>query len=79
MLRARDNLTQKQAGQLVGVTADTWASWENQKHSQMSKKLLKLKKHLMSLMMTLNFYQKSRFKRDNTYQTRKEKGWNFMK
>ncbi|MDY7303980.1 helix-turn-helix transcriptional regulator [Streptococcus suis] len=31
MLRARDNLTQKQAGQLVGVTADTWANWENQK------------------------------------------------
>ncbi|HGL8784648.1 TPA: transcriptional regulator, partial [Streptococcus suis] len=27
MLRARDNLTQKQAGQLVGVTADTWANW----------------------------------------------------
>ncbi len=28
MLRARDNLTQKQAGKLVGVTADTWANWE---------------------------------------------------
>ncbi|MFM0900585.1 helix-turn-helix domain-containing protein [Streptococcus suis] len=31
MLRARDNLTQKQAGQLVGVTADTWANWEKGK------------------------------------------------
>ncbi|HEM6530930.1 TPA: helix-turn-helix transcriptional regulator [Streptococcus suis] len=31
MLRARDNLTQKQAGKLVGVTADTWANWEKGK------------------------------------------------
>ncbi|HEM4250729.1 helix-turn-helix domain-containing protein [Streptococcus suis] len=30
-LRASDNLTQKQAGQLVGVTADTWANWEKGK------------------------------------------------
>ncbi|MGT2968999.1 MULTISPECIES: helix-turn-helix transcriptional regulator [Streptococcus] len=29
MLRIRDNLTQKQAGVIFGVTADTWANWEH--------------------------------------------------
>ncbi len=46
MLRARDNLTQKQAGQLVGVTADTWANWEKGKQIQMSKQPIKLQKIL---------------------------------
>lgn len=44
MLRARDNLTQKQAGQLVGVTADTWASWENQKTFPDVQKIVEIEK-----------------------------------
>lgn len=31
MLRARDNLTQKQAAQMVGVSSETWSNWENAK------------------------------------------------
>ncbi|WP_238141493.1 helix-turn-helix transcriptional regulator [Streptococcus suis] len=44
MLRARDNLTQKQAGQLVGVTADTWANWENQKTFPDVQKIIEIEK-----------------------------------
>ncbi|HFI0216972.1 TPA: helix-turn-helix transcriptional regulator [Streptococcus suis] len=44
MLRARDNLTQKQAGQLVGVTADTWANWENQKTFPDVQKIVEIEK-----------------------------------
>ncbi|CYW22788.1 helix-turn-helix domain-containing protein [Streptococcus suis] len=44
MLRARDNLTQKQAGKLVGVTADTWASWENQKTFPDVQKIIEIEK-----------------------------------
>lgn len=28
MLRAKDNLNQRQAAELVGVTKDTWGNWE---------------------------------------------------
>lgn len=28
-LRVNNNLTQKQAGEKVGVSEDTWANWEN--------------------------------------------------
>lgn len=31
MLRARSNLTQEQAGRLVGVSSETWSNWENAK------------------------------------------------
>ncbi|MCC4038596.1 helix-turn-helix domain-containing protein, partial [Staphylococcus pseudintermedius] len=31
MLRARDNLTQAQAGKKVGVSADVWHNWEKAK------------------------------------------------
>ena len=31
MLRAKYNLTQKQAGKRVGVSADVWHNWENAK------------------------------------------------
>ena len=31
MLRAKYNLTQKQAGERVGVSADVWHNWENAK------------------------------------------------
>ncbi|HEL2111399.1 TPA: helix-turn-helix transcriptional regulator [Streptococcus suis] len=47
MLRARDNLTQKQAGQLVGVTADTWANWENQKTFPDVQKIIEIEKALL--------------------------------
>lgn len=44
MLRARDNLTQKQAGKLVGVSADTWANWENQKTFPDVQKIVEIEK-----------------------------------
>lgn len=44
MLRARDNLTKKQAGQLVGVTADTGANWENQKTFPDVQKIVEIEK-----------------------------------
>ena len=44
MLRVRDNLTQKQAGQLVGVTADTWANWEKQKTFPDVQKIIEIEK-----------------------------------
>ncbi len=47
MLRVRDNLTQKQAGQLVGVTADTWANWENQKTFPDVQKIIEIEKALL--------------------------------
>lgn len=31
MLRVKNNLTQEQAGNLVGVSAETWSNWENAK------------------------------------------------
>lgn len=31
MLRARDNLTQAQAGKKVGLSADVWHNWEKAK------------------------------------------------
>ncbi|MBF0781152.1 MULTISPECIES: helix-turn-helix transcriptional regulator [unclassified Granulicatella] len=31
MLRARDNLTQKEAAHLIGISPDTWSKWENAK------------------------------------------------
>lgn len=44
MLRARDNLTQKQAGQLVGVTGDTWANWEKGKTFPDVQKIVEIEK-----------------------------------
>ena len=31
MLRAKDNLNQRQAAELVGVAKDTWGNWERGK------------------------------------------------
>lgn len=30
-LRVNNNLTQRQAGERVGVSEETWANWENQR------------------------------------------------
>lgn len=31
MLRAKYNMTQEQAGEKIGVSAETWSNWENAK------------------------------------------------
>ncbi|HFI0065763.1 MULTISPECIES: helix-turn-helix transcriptional regulator [Streptococcus] len=44
MLRARKDLTQKEAGELVGVTGDTWANWENHKTFPDVQKIVEIEK-----------------------------------
>ncbi|WP_239515327.1 helix-turn-helix transcriptional regulator [Streptococcus suis] len=44
MLRTREDLTQKEAGKLVGVTGDTWANWENHKTFPDVQKIVEIEK-----------------------------------
>lgn len=44
MLRVRKDLTQKEAGELVGVTGDTWANWENYKTFPDVQKIVEIEK-----------------------------------
>lgn len=44
-LRARDNLTQKEAGGIFGVSADTWSNWERGKTSPDVKIAYKIAEH----------------------------------
>ncbi|MFH6657257.1 helix-turn-helix transcriptional regulator [Streptococcus suis] len=44
MLRTRKDLTQKEAGKLVGVTGDTWANWENHKTFPDVQKIVEIEK-----------------------------------
>ncbi|HEM6093445.1 TPA: helix-turn-helix transcriptional regulator [Streptococcus suis] len=44
MLRVRKDLTQKEAGELVGVTGDTWANWENHKTFPDVQKIVEIEK-----------------------------------
>lgn len=44
MLRARDNLTQKEVAKLIGVTQKTWGSWEKGATSPTVEKVLEIEK-----------------------------------
>ncbi|MFO3693016.1 helix-turn-helix transcriptional regulator [Staphylococcus felis] len=44
MLRAREELTQAEAGKKVGVSADVWHNWENEKSFPNLMQLKKIEK-----------------------------------
>lgn len=44
MLRARDNLTQKEVAKLVGVSQKTWGSWEKGTTSPTVEKVAEIEK-----------------------------------
>lgn len=55
MLRVRENLTQKQAGKAIGVSAETWANWENYKTFPDVQKIIEIEKFFNVSYDDINF------------------------